>query len=129
MAYLLGVDTGGTCTDAVIIDDAQDSVVASAKALTSRPDLAIGVSSAIDAAVANAGIKGPDVAMISLSTTLTTNTLGGWAFAVGARGANTHGKTRTWPFDGAWSGCSGWCHPIRCITCPWAAGYMGCHSG
>jgi len=75
MAYLLGVDTGGTYTDAVILDEASDRVLASAKALTSRPDLAIGVGAAIDAAVAQAAVDPADVAMVSLSTTLATNAL------------------------------------------------------
>ena len=75
MAYLLGVDTGGTYTDAVIIDEAGDRVLASAKALTSRPDLAIGVGAAIDAVIADAGVDGGDIAMVSLSTTLATNAL------------------------------------------------------
>ncbi|WP_108813981.1 hydantoinase/oxoprolinase N-terminal domain-containing protein [Loktanella sp. Alg231-35] len=75
MAYLLGVDTGGTYTDAVIIDEATDSVVASAKALTSRPDLATGVGAAIDTALAEGGVAPADIAMVSLSTTLATNAL------------------------------------------------------
>lgn len=75
MAFLLGVDTGGTYTDAVVLDDVSDVVVASAKALTSRPDLALGVGEAIDAALAQAGVPGPDIAMVSLSTTLATNAL------------------------------------------------------
>lgn len=75
MTYLLGVDTGGTYTDAVIIDEACDHVLASAKALTSRPDLAIGVGEAIDAAIAGAQVNGADIAMVSLSTTLATNAL------------------------------------------------------
>jgi len=75
MTYLLGVDTGGTYTDAVIIDEAQDRVLASAKALTSRPDLAIGVGAAIDAALADADVEGAEIAMVSLSTTLATNAL------------------------------------------------------
>ena len=75
MAYLLGVDTGGTYTDAVIIDAAGDRVLASAKALTSRPDLAIGVGAAIDTVIADAGIDGAAIAMVSLSTTLATNAL------------------------------------------------------
>ncbi|MFA8441847.1 hydantoinase/oxoprolinase N-terminal domain-containing protein [Yoonia sp.] len=75
MTYLLGVDTGGTYTDAVIIDEAQDRVLASAKALTSRPDLAIGVGAAIDAALADADVDGAEIAMVSLSTTLATNAL------------------------------------------------------
>ncbi|MBI1417278.1 MAG: hydantoinase/oxoprolinase family protein [Limimaricola sp.] len=75
MAYLLGVDTGGTYTDAVVLDEATDSVVASAKALTSRPDLAIGVGQAIDAAIGQAGVAPGEIAMVSLSTTLATNAL------------------------------------------------------
>ena len=48
MALLLGVDTGGTYTDAVLIRDEKD-VIASAKALTTRNDLAIGVGNAVRA--------------------------------------------------------------------------------
>ncbi|MDP5359830.1 MAG: hydantoinase/oxoprolinase family protein, partial [Paracoccaceae bacterium] len=73
MAYLLGVDTGGTYTDAVVLDEVTDSVVAAAKALTSRPDLAVGVGAAIDAAIAKAAVDVADIAMVSLSTTLATN--------------------------------------------------------
>lgn len=75
MAYLLGVDTGGTYTDAVVLDEGADAVVASAKALTSRPDLAIGVGAAIDAAIVDAQVDPADIAMVSLSTTLATNAL------------------------------------------------------
>ena len=75
MTYLLGVDTGGTYTDAVVLDEAADAVVASAKALTSRPDLAIGVGAAIDAALVDAKVAAADIAMVSLSTTLATNAL------------------------------------------------------
>jgi len=75
MAYLLGVDTGGTYTDAVVLDEGADTVVAFAKALTSRPDLATGVGEAIDAAIAGAGIDPASIAMVSLSTTLATNAL------------------------------------------------------
>ena len=45
MTFFLGVDTGGTYTDAVILED-EEKVIASAKALTSRQDLAIGISEA-----------------------------------------------------------------------------------
>ena len=75
MAFLLGVDTGGTYTDAVIIDDVADAVVAKAKALTTRPDLAGGVGAAIDAVIADAGLRPAEIAMLSLSTTLATNAL------------------------------------------------------
>ena len=75
MAYLLGVDTGGTYTDAVVIDEAADRVMASAKSLTTRPDLALGVGRAIDEAIAEARVAPSQIAMVSLSTTLATNAL------------------------------------------------------
>lgn len=75
MAYLLGIDTGGTYTDAVILDDAAQRVVASAKALTTRPDLAVGIDAAIDAVLTQSGISARDIAMVALSTTLATNAL------------------------------------------------------
>lgn len=73
MAYLLGIDTGGTYTDAVIMDEAADEVITTAKALTTRPDLAHGVGAAMDAVLD--GLPATDVAMVSLSTTLATNAL------------------------------------------------------
>ena len=75
MAYFLGVDTGGTYTDAVIVDEAATRVIGSAKSLTTRGDLALGVGRAVDAALAQAGVAAADVALVSLSTTLATNAL------------------------------------------------------
>jgi N-methylhydantoinase A/oxoprolinase/acetone carboxylase beta subunit len=75
MAVLLGVDTGGTYTDAVVVDEGEERVIASAKALTTREDLALGIGRAVDAALAEAGLAPGDVAMVSLSTTLATNAL------------------------------------------------------
>ena len=75
MAYFLGVDTGGTYTDAVILDEGENRILGKAKALTSRHDLAVGIGQAVDAAIAAAGISASDVALVSLSTTLATNAL------------------------------------------------------
>ena len=74
MKILLGVDTGGTYTDAVLIRD-EEVVIASAKALTTRHDLAIGVGGAVRAVLEQSGIAASDVSMASLSTTLATNAL------------------------------------------------------
>ena len=74
MALLLGVDTGGTYTDAVLIRD-EEHVIASAKALTTRHDLAVGVGGAVRAVLEQAGVNAADVSMASLSTTLATNAL------------------------------------------------------
>jgi N-methylhydantoinase A/oxoprolinase/acetone carboxylase beta subunit len=75
MAYFLGVDTGGTYTDAVIVDEAADKVIGKAKSLTTRADLALGIGRAVDAALLQSGVAAGDVALVSLSTTLATNAL------------------------------------------------------
>jgi len=78
MAILLGIDTGGTFTDAVLFDeDAGETgtVIASAKALTTRHDLAIGIGGAITAVLLETKINPEDVQLVSLSTTLATNAL------------------------------------------------------
>ncbi len=74
MALLLGVDTGGTYTDAVLIRDDLE-VIASAKALTTRHDLAIGIGGAVEAVLRESGAPPREIAMASLSTTLATNAL------------------------------------------------------
>ncbi len=75
MALLLGIDTGGTYTDAVLYDEdaAPPGIVAKAKALTTHHDLSVGIAGALDAVLA-AGPGGP-VGLVSLSTTLATNAL------------------------------------------------------
>jgi N-methylhydantoinase A/oxoprolinase/acetone carboxylase beta subunit len=75
MAYFLGVDTGGTYTDAVILDEAADRVIGTAKSLTTRVDLALGIGRAVDAALIDAGVAAGEISLVSLSTTLATNAL------------------------------------------------------
>ncbi len=74
MPVLLGVDTGGTYTDAVLIRD-ETTVIASAKSLTTRQDLAIGVGNAVRSVLEAAQVAPEDIALASLSTTLATNAL------------------------------------------------------
>ena len=71
MSLRLGFDTGGTYTDAVLFDPVA-GVVASAKALTTRHDLAIGLGGAL--AALKPRIDRP-IGLVSLSTTLATNAL------------------------------------------------------
>lgn len=70
----LGLDTGGTFTDAVLLADGR-RVVASTKALTTPWDLAIGIGQAIRAVLASlpAGARREDISLVSVSTTLATN--------------------------------------------------------
>jgi N-methylhydantoinase A/oxoprolinase/acetone carboxylase beta subunit len=73
----LGIDTGGTYTDAVLWRDgaAGGAVLAKAKALTTRHDLAVGISGAVDAVLANAAVDPAAIKLVSMSTTLATNAL------------------------------------------------------
>ena len=71
MQYALGIDTGGTFTDAVLLD-ANRKVVASAKSLTTRFDLAQGISGALDPLPQDLLAH---ISLVSLSTTLTTNSV------------------------------------------------------
>jgi N-methylhydantoinase A/oxoprolinase/acetone carboxylase beta subunit len=72
---LLGIDTGGTYTDAVVYDERSRTVVAKAKSPTTHHDLSIGISGAIDAALRTAGVPPSAIELVSLSTTLATNAL------------------------------------------------------
>lgn len=74
MAISLGIDTGGTYTDAVLIRD-EETVLASAKALTTRHDLAVGIGQAVDSVLKAGKIDPSDIRLASLSTTLATNAL------------------------------------------------------
>lgn len=74
MVVFLGVDTGGTYTDAVLIRD-EAEVIASAKSLTTRHDLAVGIGAAVRAVLSDSGIAASDISLVSMSTTLATNAL------------------------------------------------------
>ena len=66
----IGIDTGGTYTDAVLYDFDSRTILGSAKSLTTRGDLTIGILGAVDGLPAELARQ---AAMISLSTTLATN--------------------------------------------------------
>ncbi|MCP8895794.1 hydantoinase/oxoprolinase family protein [Shinella daejeonensis] len=71
---LLGIDTGGTYTDAVLYSETA-GVVARAKALTTRYDLAVGISGAVEAVLEETQAPVSAISLVSLSTTLATNAL------------------------------------------------------
>ena len=75
--FNLGIDTGGTYTDAVVVDLDTRSIVASAKAITTLGNLSIGVSNALRAVLDKCGEDLPraEISLVSVSTTLATNAL------------------------------------------------------
>jgi N-methylhydantoinase A/oxoprolinase/acetone carboxylase beta subunit len=73
----LGIDTGGTYTDAVLWSDTggNGTVVAKAKSLTTRHDLAVGISGAVGQVLEQTGADPAAIKLVSMSTTLATNAL------------------------------------------------------
>lgn len=69
MAILLGIDTGGTYTDAALLDD-EKGVIGFGKSLTTKHNLYLGIRSAVEAALPD---PPPEINLVSLSTTLATN--------------------------------------------------------
>src|SRR5712675_1284137 len=70
----LGLDTGGTYTDAVLLAGGR-RVTASAKSLTTPWDLAVGIGEAIRAVLQSlpGALSAAHVQLVSVSTTLATN--------------------------------------------------------
>ena len=66
----LGIDTGGTYTDAVIYDMEKGEILASGKTLTSKGDLKVGIKNTLMELPEDLMRK---CGMIALSTTLATN--------------------------------------------------------
>ena len=70
--YLLGIDTGGTFTDSVLLDYAGHDIVSSAKTLTDHGDLARGIIRAIE----KLEIEDPEkIMLVGMSSTLATNSV------------------------------------------------------
>ncbi len=72
MSLVLGIDTGGTYTDAVVVDLKSKEIIKMAKALTTREDLTVGIRDCIDN-LDFTDVK--NVNVVSLSTTLATNAI------------------------------------------------------
>ena len=71
--YIIGIDTGGTCTDAILLDTADRSVVASAKVATIHHRLADSIGNALSCLLEKSAVNKDDISSLSLSTTLATN--------------------------------------------------------
>ena len=70
MRYGLGIDTGGTYTDAVVFDFENEKVIGTAKSITVKEDLTTGINGAIEQLPPEVFDM---VKLVSLSTTLATN--------------------------------------------------------
>jgi N-methylhydantoinase A/oxoprolinase/acetone carboxylase beta subunit len=72
MRYGIGIDTGGTYTDSVIIDFVAHHILSKSKALTTRQDLRVGIMNSLSGLDASLF---PEVRLAALSTTLATNSI------------------------------------------------------
>ncbi|NMA14760.1 MAG: hydantoinase/oxoprolinase family protein, partial [Clostridia bacterium] len=72
MSLVLGIDTGGTYTDGVVVDLTEKKIIAKGKSLTTREDLAIGIRNCINHLEFN---QFDQINAVSLSTTLATNSI------------------------------------------------------
>ena len=73
--FAIGIDTGGTYTDALVYCRATERVVAKAKVPTTHSDLGGCVSEALRGTLFNGPVRLPEVGLVSVSTTLATNAL------------------------------------------------------
>lgn len=117
MHYSLGIDAGGTYTDAVLVRNSDGQIVDSNKALTTYPDSLAGIKKVIDG-LNPEYVK--NIKLVSVSTTLSTNTiLEGTGFPVAliligdhplekelptehvlcARGGHNHNGEEVFPLD------------------------------
>lgn len=69
----LGIDTGNTYTDSVLVDLERRNLLTTAKAPTTRHELLLGILSSVDRVMS--GVNPEDVALVAASTTLATNAI------------------------------------------------------
>ncbi|MEC9473856.1 MAG: hydantoinase/oxoprolinase N-terminal domain-containing protein, partial [Actinomycetota bacterium] len=71
----LGIDTGGTFTDALIYCNRTQAVLGKAKTPTTHDDLSSCVSTALASVLETSAVDPHEIAVVSVSTTLATNAL------------------------------------------------------
>jgi N-methylhydantoinase A/oxoprolinase/acetone carboxylase beta subunit len=70
--FLLGIDTGGTYTDGVLLDESSRQIIATAKSLTTRHDLTQCILEVLDKLIP---ADPRQIRLVSISTTLATNAI------------------------------------------------------
>jgi len=73
--FVIGIDTGGTYTDAVVLDRRTGRVVAGAKVPTTAHDPALAIGRALADVLAASGAEPERIGLVTVSTTLATNAL------------------------------------------------------
>ena len=71
--YGIGIDTGGTYTDAVLLDLTEERVLAVSKQPTTHYDLAIGLVAGLNEVQQRSQVSSDRIAFVAVSSTLATN--------------------------------------------------------
>jgi N-methylhydantoinase A/oxoprolinase/acetone carboxylase beta subunit len=71
----LGVDTGGTYTDCVVVDLNTGMLISKSKSFTTPYDFSQGIIKSIDLALGQGLVDVNDIKLVSISTTLATNSI------------------------------------------------------
>lgn len=72
---VIGIDTGGTYTDAIVLDRPSGRVLAGVKTPTTAHDPALGIGRGLEMALKASGADPASVELVTVSTTLATNAL------------------------------------------------------
>lgn len=73
--YGLGIDTGGTYTDAVIMDISTKEIISKCKSLTTHQDLSIGIFNVLESVFLDCPVTPEEISLTGISTTLATNSI------------------------------------------------------
>ena len=74
-SYVIGIDTGGTYTDAVVLDRRTGRVLAGAKVPTTAHDPALAIGRGLEEVLTRSAVTPERIELITVSTTLATNAL------------------------------------------------------
>lgn len=69
----LGIDVGGTFTDAVVVD--HNRLLGAAKSRTTHEQFMVGLLASLDKVLSQEGIEADQISQVTLSTTVVTNTI------------------------------------------------------
>jgi N-methylhydantoinase A/oxoprolinase/acetone carboxylase beta subunit len=73
--YIIGIDTGGTYTDAVLLNPDTQRIITTAKTPTTHHQLSIGTGEALAILLQGSGIAPDQIQKIAVSSTLATNSV------------------------------------------------------
>ena len=73
--YIIGIDTGGTYTDAILLESQSGKIIATTKVPTTHFDLAQGTGEALTLLLEQSGIAANAIRSVCISSTLATNSV------------------------------------------------------